>query len=352
MNEPDGPAPAEPHAAEQATAGSTAQREPTAPHGSEAAEPLDPRTLGRVLVTGANGQLGRRLIRRLRGAGVPAEGVRALVRSERAAETLRALPEDLRPEIVVADYADAGAVEGAARGCIRAVHLVGILKETATTRYATAHEGVTHTLARAAERAGLERVAYLSILGAHPRSPNPCLGSKGRAEQILLRGPVPAAVLRVPLVLGEGDPASRALARQARARLLPLVRGGASLEQPVYAGDVVDAVLAALVRPDAAGARLDLAGPECLSHRELVLRCTALLGAPPPRIVPVPLGAVRLAARAMARLLANPPLTPAMLEVIEHDDRIDPQPAAKRLGIDLTPLDETLGRAVIPEASR
>ena len=63
----------------------------------------------------------------------------------------------------------------------------------------------------------------------------------------------------------------------------------------------------------------------------------------------VPLFLVRLFAFLMERVSANPPLTNAMLDVIQHDDAIDPGPACERLGIELTPLDETLRRSVGPE---
>ena len=289
-----------------------------------------------TLVSGANGHLGRRLLSRI-GSG----DARALVRSERAAASARPLASD----VVVASYSDAGAIEGACAGCDRLVHLVGILKETATARYADAHETATTVLARAAAAAGIKRIVYLSILGSEPASRNPCLASKGRAEEILLQCAVPSTVIRVPMVLGQGDDASAALRAQASARVLPLIRGGASLEQPICADDVIDAILAALDSASLEGEAIDLAGPECLSHRDLVLRAAAILGTSP-RIVPVPLWPIRFAARVMKRILADPPLTPAMLGVLEHDDRVEAAAAAARLGIDLTSLDETLRRCL------
>jgi NADH dehydrogenase len=127
------------------------------------------------------------------------------------------------------------------------------------------------------------------------------------------------------------------------------VRGGATLEQPIDAGDVLDAIRGALRSRDAAGESFDLGGPECLTHRDLVLRAAALFGRRP-RIVPVPLALARLGVRVAERLLASPPVTLAMLEVLEHDDRVDPGPACARLGVTLTPLDTTLRRCVGAEA--
>jgi NADH dehydrogenase len=291
------------------------------------------------LITGANGHLGRALIHRLAG-----RKLRAVVRSQRAAAVLRALPE--APEIAVVGYADAEALAGAAAGCDAVVHLVGILKESRSARYGDAHEGTARALAAAARRAGFRRVVYLSILGARADSGNDCLASKARAEAILLESPLETTVLRVPMVLGGDEPASRALRARARARVVPLVRGGASLEQPIDAADVVEAIVAALARPELAGRALDLAGPESLSQRELVRRAAALLGRPPPRVVAVPLAAARGLAALAERFLADPPLTPAMLGVLDHDDRIDPEPAVRALGIALTPLDDTLRRCL------
>lgn len=302
---------------------------------------------GRVLVTGANGHLGRRLLARLVDAGGPKP--RALVRSESAAATIRALPFASGLEVAIADWSDAEALSRATSGTTHVVHLVGILKESRATRYQDAHEGTCTALADAAKRAGVAHVVYISILGSRATDTNACLASKGRAEEILLRSGVPTTVLQVPMVLGPGDVAARALRGQALAPFVALPRGGATLEQPIDAEDVIAAILAVLDRPALAGRTIALAGPESLPHRELVARAAALHGRRPP-VLPVPLGAVRLLAGLLERFSADPPLTRAMLGVLEHDDRIDPAPAAKELGITLTPLDTTLRRTVGPDA--
>ena len=297
---------------------------------------------GPILVTGANGNLGRRLLGRLAGT----HALRAVVRSERAAGQVRTAGVDPPPEIRVLDYADAPRLAEAARGCTHAVHLVGILKEGRTSRYADAHERSCEALARAAEAADLRRIVYPSILGARPDSPNACLASKGRAERILLGSRAPTLVLRVPMVLGEDDHASISLRARACARRAVLVRGGASLEQPIYAGDVILAIVRGLDAPGLDGVALDLAGPESLSHRALVARAAALLGAPAPRVIPLPRAIAFAGAWLAERLVADPPVTRAMLGVLDHDDRIDPAPACRRLGISLTPLDEALRRCI------
>ncbi|MDJ0851020.1 MAG: NAD(P)H-binding protein [Myxococcota bacterium] len=297
---------------------------------------------GRVLVTGANGHLGRRLLGRLSGE----RPLRAVVRSERAAAQVA---EAAQVETAILDYADADALTRAAEGCSHAVHLVGILKEGSTSSYEQAHEATTQALTVAAARQGLSRIVYLSILGSRPESRNACLASKGRAEQILLEAKTPALVLRVPMVLGEGDVASRALRGQALAPFLFQPRGGASLEQPIYAGDVIEALVAGVTRDDLDDVALDLAGPESLSHRHLVARAAELHGRSP-RVFPLPLSLLRGVAGVLEAVSKDPPVTRAMLGVLDHDDDVDPAPACARLGIELTPIQEALRRCVGPEA--
>jgi len=295
---------------------------------------------GRVLVTGANGSLGRALIQHL---GATGSAVRALVRSERAAATLRSLPQP--PELTIVDWSDAPGLARAALGCDAAVHLVGVLKETPTQRYADAHEGTARALATAATQGSLRRIVYLSIVGADLKSGNACLASKARAEAILLEAPLTTTVLRLPMVLGGDDPATWALRARAHKSVVLLVRGGASREQPIDARDVVTAIAAALARPPLAGRVLDVAGPESLARRELVRRAASLLGNTP-RFVSIPLPLVRGFAALAERLTASPPITTAMLDVLEHDDRVDAKAACDLLGITLTPLDDTLRRVV------
>lgn len=297
-----------------------------------------------LLVTGANGHLGRKLCERLAGPGPPR--IRAVVRSERAAEVLRALPEEARPQIAILDYADGAALEAAARGCRAAVHLVGIIKEGSTTRYEDAHEGTCRTLAAAGEAAGVSRIVYLSILGSRSDSPNACLASKGRAEQILLESNVDATVLRVPMVLGPDDIASRSLSGQARASVLPMAGGGKTRQQPIDADDVITAILACAEKREVANTALDLAGPENLSHRELIGRAAKVLGVKTPTVLPLPLFLMRAVVGVLASVSSDPAITPAMLGVLQHDDRVDPAETCRQLGLALRPLDETLRRCL------
>lgn len=294
------------------------------------------------VITGANGNLGRRLISTL---AASQDRVTAVVRSARAAETIVASLQGLsaeasaRVQTQVLNYTDDEALGQACEVADYVVHLVGIIKEGAGTTYADAHEASTDALCAALASRSEVHVTYLSIFGSRPDSDNPCLASKGRAEERLRQLPNPVCVLRVPMVLGEDDYVSQAL----RGRVLKGQATGfrmASLEQPLFAGDVVRAVLAAAAhRVDQS---LDLGGPEVLSRAELSRRAGAVFGREvATRSLPIVLG--KLLAGILEGVSSNPPVTRAMLEILDHDDEIDNAEAIAALQLgELTSVDEML----------
>ncbi|MEM7077706.1 MAG: NAD(P)H-binding protein [Pseudomonadota bacterium] len=300
------------------------------------------------LVTGANGNLGRRLITDLLARGA---AVHALVRSAAAQNIVQALaPGSGQLQVSVVDYEDAASLRAALDAAdtlqgdtLAVVHLVGILKETPNASYVAAHENSSTALTTALGARPGQQVIYLSIVGSTPQAENACLASKGRAEQICLEHSTGACVLRVPMVLGEGDYASFALRKRASSRFAFNFRP-ASLEQPIYAGDVVQAIQAAAGGVQGA---FDLGGPEVVTRRDLALRAAAILGTTHTTIgLPFALGA--LVARCLERLSANPPVTAAMLDVLDHDDNVDIQPALDALEMDgLTPLNDMLKAVLV-----
>jgi NADH dehydrogenase len=130
-----------------------------------------------------------------------------------------------------------------------------------------------------------------------------------------------------------------------------MVSGGQSLEQPIDAEDVTEAILRSLSLPSADHETFELAGPESLPRRELLARAAAFVGSKP-RVIALPRALVTLLALTCELTLSNGPLTRAMLDVLERDDSIDPGPACARLGLELTPLDDTLRRCLAADTPR
>ena len=281
----------------------------------------------RIVITGANGHIGQRLIKKM----ATDYDVRALVRTDKAAQVLVNSAAD---EVRIVDYMSELAMTRALEGCIGVVHLVGIIRENHNSTYVNAHENATRALCRAAEVTGIRKVVYLSILGASVNSTNVCLSSKARAERVLMESSVSSSILRVPMVLGTNDHASRALAKRASSSIAFAFRAS-SLEQPIDVDDVIAAVIACM-ESSIAGV-LCLAGPASLSRRMLYERA-GFHGL----LISLPMWLGMIVAGLLERVSDSPPMTRAMLGVLDHDDNIGADACAQKLGITLTSLDETL----------
>lgn len=286
-----------------------------------------------IAITGANGNLGMRSI-----ATLGSDQVRALVRSERAKQNL--LVRFATLDVRVVDYTDPDSLRDALVDCEAVVHLVGIIKETRQSSYTDAHERSCAALLKALPDS-VRSIVYLSIVGSTAESSNACLASKGRAEDILLAADTAVTVLQVPMVLGEGDYAAAALKRNA-AKQRAFTFRATSLEQPIYAGDVVAAITSAIGLTGQS--RLQLAGPESLSRTRLIQRAAAVRGGEVQvSSLPITLG---MGLAWIFEWLSNPPVTRAMLGVLDHDDAINSDAAIEVLKIELTPLDAMLERVL------
>ena len=287
-----------------------------------------------ILVTGANGELGLRLVRSLANREI---AVRGAVRSEGAARRVEGVLRGLG-EVEIVDYRDPDSLARGMDDCQAVLHLVGTIRGTRKHPYERSHEEVVDALIRAARKVGEPRVIQASIFGADPNSKNGCLASRGRCDDMLMASPLPSVVLRAPMVLSPGGPAATALYARASGRALWLGNGSA-LEQPLDARDFVDAAIAAAFSDVTGG--FDLLGPECLPYRELVQRAASLL-ATRPKPIHIPGSLAKSLAGLASRFLADPPVTGDMLGLFLHDDQGDPKPAMETFGISLRSLDETL----------
>ena len=246
--------------------------------------------------------------------------------------------------VTIADPTDVAVIARLARECDQAVHLIGTIREGRGSRYADAHERPAQALAEATGSCKFKSIVTLSILGAHQTSDSMCLRSRAAAEDILCSSSAPVTVIRVPMVLGESDRASFALARRAASRRVTLLRAN-SLEQPIYAGDVICALRNTLDQPLSSNTVFDLAGPESLTRRDLVIRAAASLNLTP-TIHSLPLTFGLALAWFAGCTSARPRITREMLRVLDHDDDIDPTLAANALNVQLTSVDEMLRQCI------
>ena len=294
-----------------------------------------------VIITGANGHLGKRLIQKISNM-VP---VTALVRRTSAQTELEGLyhpSSDLNIRKV--DFENVPELREAMSNGSHIVHLIGTIKETQNNPLEKSHEHCANAVCLAAEELGIGRLVYVSIIGANPDSPSICLRRRSAVETIFSNNIRSTDTLRIPMVLGENDRASRALSKRARAKIVTLFRGS-SLEQPIYAGDVVDAIWSCLNRPSQQRRLFELAGPETITRKALVRKAGQLINNDP-NIISLPLFFGMAFAQAAEILRKNPVVTRDMLKILDHDDNIDCSSACSFLEIELTSLEEILKRCL------
>ncbi len=217
-------------------------------------------------IFGGSGFIGRYVVKRLASKGYV---VRAAGRNVEAAMVLRPMGDVGQ---IVPLYAPLGAealVARAVQGADVVINLTGILAESGTQKFTAVHAEGAGRLARLAAAAGVKQFVHISAIGADVASPSLYARSKAAGEEAVRAGFPQAVILRPSIVFGAEDQFfNRFAAMAALSPIIPIV-GGATKFQPVYVGDVADAVLASLA-PQAAGKTFELGGPEVKTFRELI----------------------------------------------------------------------------------
>jgi uncharacterized protein YbjT (DUF2867 family) len=215
-----------------------------------------------LLLTGATGLIGSSLLRRLTARGEP---VRCLVRDPR-----RLGPERVRVQITIGDLTDPRALRRATRGVRTVVHLAASHRDQPHATIEELAGMATWRLLRAAEYAGAEHFVFFSALGATPHHPSRLHRAKALAERAVDEAALRTTTFAPSLVYAPGDRRLARIDRLAWLPAVPLAGRGRARTQPIWAEDVADCVLAALERPNDEHARFELAGPDVLTHREVV----------------------------------------------------------------------------------
>jgi NADH dehydrogenase len=221
-----------------------------------------------VTVFGGSGFLGRHVVRAL-----AKQGWRILVATRRpdlafhlqplgGVGQIHAVQANLRyPESIAAVLNKADA----------AVNLVGILRQSGAQSFDAVHRLGAQNLAMAAREAGIQHLVHVSAIGADPASSSLYARSKAAGEQAVREVMPGAVILRPSVIFGPEDQFFNRFAAMARIMpALPLIGGGQTKLQPVYAGDVATVVALALDGKVEPGTTYELGGPEVRSLREIM----------------------------------------------------------------------------------
>lgn len=299
--------------------------------------------VSQATVFGGSGFVGRYAVRRLAAAGTR---VVVGVRHPGRAGFLKPMGDVGQVLPVAADIGDEATVAAAVQGSDLVVNLSGILVETGAQRFAAVHAQGAERVAKAARAAGARSLVHVSAIGADAASPAAYGRSKAAGEAAVRAAFPAAAIVRPSIVFGPEDDFFNRFARLARlVPALPLVHGGRTKFQPVYVGDVAEALARAAERAGEAGRTYELGGPQVYTFRELL----AFILATTRRrafLVPVPEAVLSFKARFL-ELLPDPPLTRDQIAMLRRDNVVSDDPEIARfadLGIEPAALE-----AIVPE---
>ena len=296
-----------------------------------------------ITVYGGSGFLGRHVVRALAKRGYR---IRVAVRRPELAGHLQPLGSVGQIHAVQANLRYPESVEAPARGADVLINLVGILFERGRQRFDAVQAAGAQAVAWAAARSGAQLI-HVSAIGADEHARSHYARSKAMGEKLALAAAPTAVILRPSILFGPEDDFFNKFAAMARfAPALPLIGGGRTRFQPVFAGDVASAVVAAIEGGAKDGQIYELGGPEVCSFKELMQFMLATIERRR-LLVPIPFPLATFMA-SFLQLMPTQLLTPDQVELLRGDVVVSD--AAKREGRTFEELgiDPVAMAAVVP----
>jgi uncharacterized protein YbjT (DUF2867 family) len=301
----------------------------------------------RALVTiyGGSGFIGRHVVRAIAKTGAR---MRVAVRRPELAGHLQPLGGVGQINTVQANVRFPDSLLAAADGADAVVNLVGILFPTGKQTFKTVQDEGARHVAEAARAASVRALVHVSAIGANPNSPSAYARSKAQGEIAMTEVLPGSIILRPSIVFGPEDDFFNRFAKLARITpALPLIGGGRTQLQPVFAGDVAKAVIAGLTGKAHAGAPYELGGPEVLTLKDVMQRVLTYTMRRR-LLVPEPFWLAKLQAFFL-QLLPTPPLTIDQVRLLQTDTVVSESAKQSERTLEGLGIEPVAVAAVVPD---
>jgi NADH dehydrogenase len=291
-----------------------------------------------VTVFGGTGFLGRRVVRHLRAHEF---AVRIASRHPDRGHRLFGL-DDPQLQSVGANIHDERSVADALAGAFGAVNAVSLYVEHGRETFDSVHVESAQRVAAQAHRAGVERVAHVSGIGADSVSQSLYIQKRGEGELAVRAAFADALLIRPAVMFGPDDAFLTTLLRLLRQLpIYPMFGRGLTRLQPAYVEDVAEAIARALQGAETHAVTYECGGPRVYSYEEF-LRAVAHEAGLKPTLIPVPFTAWHTLA-GISEMLPNPPITRNQVELMQVDNVCSPEiPGFGQLGISPHSVEEIL----------
>jgi NADH dehydrogenase len=283
-----------------------------------------------ITIIGGSGFVGRHIVRALARRGYR---IRVACRRPDLAGHLQPLGNTGQIMAVQANVRYPASLAAACEGAFAVINLTGVLHSAGAQSFDAVHVFGAEASAKAAKAARARLFIQMSAIGADDKATSAYARSKAEGEA-RARGQFPGAiVLRPSIVFGPEDSFFNRFADLARfSPFLPLIGGGNTRFQPVFAGDVGEAVARLVDAGEADGRTYELGGPETFSFRDLMQFTLDTIGRKR-LLLPLPWGIAKLQAAVMG-LLPKPLLTLDQVELLRHDNVVSEEARREQRTLD------------------
>ncbi len=296
-----------------------------------------------VTIFGGSGFVGRYVVRALVNRGYR---VRVAVRRPDLAGFLQPIGNVGQIQLVQANLRYRKSIDAAVKGSDIVINLVGILTESGRQKFDAVHVFGARAVAEAA-RAEKAKLIHMSAIGADLESTSEYCETKGNGEKGVRAVLKDAIIMRPSMVFGQEDDFFNRFGAMARfAPALPLIGGGATKIQPVYVGDVAEAIALGVDGKLQSGKTYELGGPQVQTFRECLELLLKEIGRKK-MLVSLPWFIASMVGKALG-WLPGAPITSDQVEMLKTDNVVSEAAVKQKRTLEGTGLQPTPMAVILP----